>query len=117
MTQSGHDPHPAAFNVRYQAWTLLRKSTSTIRRARRQLRSPMIRLGGPRGGLHAECIFEKREPIPDQDDRNANVIEHIDSRYWLQGYSESSCRQSGPKPISEVTLRAPWPFTESASCR
>jgi len=61
----------------------------------------MIRLGGARGGLHAECIFEKREPIPYQDDRNANVIEHIDSRYWLQRYSESSRRQGSPKPIAQ----------------
>ena len=64
-------------------------------------RAALLRLGGAGGGLHAECIFEKREPIPDQDDRNANVIEHIDSRYWLQGYSESSCRQGGPKPIAQ----------------
>jgi hypothetical protein len=62
---------------------------------------PMIRLRGVGGGFDAECIFEKREPIPDQDDRDTNVIESIDSRYWLQRYGESSRRQGGPKPITQ----------------
>jgi hypothetical protein len=37
-----------------------------------------------RVGLHTTCIPEEREPIPDQSDRNTNVVDGVDTGDGLQ---------------------------------
>jgi hypothetical protein len=60
------------------------------------------------------CILEKREPLPHQDDRSTNVIEHVDARDGLQRDSDGPCRQCPSAPDGKQ-LKSVRPFCEPSN--
>jgi hypothetical protein len=59
---------------------------------------PLIWLGWI--GFRAKGILEEREPIPDQDDRDPNIIEHVNSRYGLN--AQEVGERSAPELLAIV---------------
>src|SRR5262249_43997471 len=54
-----------------------------------------------RVGPHMTCVPEEREPIPDQGNRNTNVVEGVDTGDGLQRDGDRSGRQGCPKPVAQ----------------